>query len=40
MAVTPLGMLIADRLEHLPNALSPMVDTLLPRVALDNLVQL
>jgi len=40
MLDTLLGMLIADRLVQFRNALSPMVVTLLPRVAVDNLAQL
>jgi len=34
-----LGMLIADRLVQLKNAPLPMLDTLLPRVTADRLLQ-
>jgi len=40
MVVTLLGMLIAGRLLQLENTPLSMLDTLLPRVTADRLVQL
>jgi len=40
MVITLLPRVTADRLAQFWNALVPILDKLLPRVALDNLVQL